>query len=264
MGESAFRYGIPEHIIDPLRDRDLAVLFGEKDLEEFEKLLRSATPDVPVFRFECQLKIRDELRWTRLICQTIWSDDEPAQYRGVIGKAVDIHDDRSKVISLEYQTAHDSLTSLLNANYGKKQIQAKLDLHPKAKFALSVIDVDHFKGINDTRGHLFGNEVLCFVAEKLRQSVRSGDLVIRFGGDEIMLFQEYHDDVEPIVARIFNRLNDTYGDYRISVSMGIATTETVDRTYSALFHAADQALYAVKQAGRGQYRFYDSDLKSIP
>lgn len=263
LGESASRYGIPEHILDPFRDPNLTELFGEEDIRGFERALRTATPDAPIFRYECRLKIKGDLRWTRLICQTIWSDDEVPQYRGVIGKATDIHDDRSKTLSLEYRAAHDPLTSLLNADYGRNQIQAKIDLHPRGKFALSIIDVDHFKHINDSRGHLFGNQVLCFVAEKLRQSVRSGDIIARFGGDEIMLFQEYHEGIEAIVERIFESLNTSYKDYQVSVSMGVATTELVERNYSALFHAADQALYHVKQNGRKSYQFYHKKMKTI-
>ena len=263
LGESANRYGIPEIIFDPLRDENILRLFGKDDLAGFERALRTTSADAPIFRYECRLKIRGELRWTRLICQSIWSDDEPAQYRGVIGKVMDIHDDRSKVISLEYRAAHDALTSLLNADYGRNQIQAKMDLHPNGKFAMSIIDVDDFKNVNDSRGHLFGNEVLCFVADKLRQTVRSGDIVARFGGDEILLFQEYYDDIQPISERIFKSLITEYGDYNISVSMGVATTEMVDRNYSALFQAADLALYAVKQERKGAFRFYDPSLTSL-
>ena len=264
LGESATRYGIPEHIIDPLRDPHLLELFGEDDLRGFERALRETTPEMPIFRYECRLRIKDELRWTRLICQTIWTDDVPAQYRGVIGKAMDIHDDRSKVISLEYRASHDALTSLLNADCGKDQIQAKMDLHPNGKFAMSVIDLDYFKKINDTKGHLFGNHVLSFVAEKLRQSVRAGDIIARFGGDELLLFQEYQDNIEAIIERIFSNLTTEYEGYPISISMGVATTETVERSYSALFRAADQALYAVKKEGRGKYRFYNEQMETIP
>lgn len=263
LGESASRFGVPEITFDPLRDARFQELFGEADLKKFESVLRAITPDNPIFRYECCLNVKGAPRWTRLVCQVIFSDDEPPQYRGLIGKAMDIHDDHSKVASLEYRAAHDALTSLFNADYGKSQIQAKLDQKPNAKFALSVIDLDHFKGINDTRGHLFGNQVLCFVAERLRQSVRTGDVVARFGGDEILLFQEYQDQIEPIIERIFQNLSATYDGYPVSVSMGVATTETVERSYSALFHAADQALYAVKNEGRGQYRIYDETVSSI-
>lgn len=263
LGESASKFGVPEHTFDPLRDKHFLQLFGEEELQAFEKKLRETTPKNPIFRHECMLNIHGDPRWTRMVCQVIFSDDEPPQYRGLIGKAMDIHDERSKVISLEYRAAHDALTSLFNADYGKNQVQKLMDQHPNAKFALSVIDLDNFKGINDTRGHLFGNQILCFVAERLRQSVRSGDVIARFGGDEIILFQQYQDEIEPIAARIFASLTGNYEDYQVSVSMGVATTEMVGRNYADLFHAADQALYAVKQEGRGNYRFFDPSLQSI-
>ena len=263
LGESAAKFGVPEYTFDPLRDKHFLDLFGEDDLRGFEKVLRSTTPENPIFRYECKFNIKGELRWTRLICQVIFSDDSPPQYRGLIGKAMDIHDDRNRVVSLEYRAAHDALTSLLNADYGRNQIQKQMDQNPNAKFALSIIDIDHFKGINDTKGHLFGNQILCYVAERLRQSVRAGDVIARFGGDEILLFQQYQDNIEPIAQRIFENLSGEYEGYCVSASMGIATTETVERSYSALFHAADQALYAVKQEGRGNFRFYDETVRSI-
>ena len=263
LGESAARYGVPEFTFDPLRDRHFLELFGEKELRGFESILRSTTPENPIFRYECCLNVRGEQRWTRMVCQVIFSDDEVPQYRGLIGKAVDIHEERSKLLSMEYRAAHDALTSLFNADYGRNQIQQQMDLNPNGKFALSLIDLDNFKQINDSRGHLFGNRVLCFVAECLRQSVRSGDVIARFGGDEILLFQQYQDNIEPITRRIFHSLTGNCEDYQVSVSMGIATTENVEHNYSALFHAADQALYAVKRSRRGQFKFYDETIPPI-
>ncbi|MBR3705251.1 MAG: diguanylate cyclase, partial [Oscillospiraceae bacterium] len=263
LGESASRFGVPEVTFDPLRDPHFIELFGATEFRNFEAVLRSVTPENPIFRYECGLNVRGKTRWTRLVCQVIFSEDEVPQYRGLIGKAMDIHEERSKVLTLEYRAAHDALTSLLNADYGRSQIQSILDSDPDGKYILSVIDLDHFKNLNDSRGHLFGNQVLCFVAEQLRQSVNTGDVIARFGGDEIILFQRYEVEAEPVVKRVFSNLTTTYDDYSVSVSMGVATTEMVDRNYSALFHAADQALYAVKQEGRGKYRLYDRSITSI-
>lgn len=263
LGESASRFGVPEVTFDPLRDPHFIELFGVEEFRRFEELLRSVTPENPIFRYECGLNVRGKTRWTRLICQVIFSEDSVPQYRGLIGKAIDIHEERSKVLSLEYRAAHDALTSLFNADYGRSQIQLLLDADPQSKYALSVIDLDHFKSLNDSRGHLFGNKVLSFLAERLRESVNTGDVIVRFGGDELILFQRYEEDAESVVKRVFSNITTTYDDYAISVSMGIATTEMVERNYSALFHAADQALYAVKQDGRGNYRLYDDSIRSI-
>ena len=110
---------------------------------------------------------------------------------------------------------------------------------------------------------MFGDEVLKHMAEKLRQSVRGSDIAARVGGDEFLLFVRYEDDVEPIISRIFHALIGQYKEFTISISMGIARTDKVGTEYTALFRAADQALYSVKRSGRGQYRFYDPSMKQM-
>ena len=101
------------------------------------------------------------------------------------------------------------------------------------------------------------------VAEKLRQSIRGGDIAARVGGDEFLIFLEYKGDLDLVVSRIFESLCGTYEDFTISVSMGIAPTATAGCDYDMLFHSADQALYTVKRGGRGQYRFYDESMKQM-
>ena len=124
------------------------------------------------------------------------------------------------------------------------------------RFALAIIDLDYFKSANDNYGHIFGDHVLLHMAEQLRKSIRGGDIAARVGGDEFLLFLEYKDEPDTAIRRIFHSLIGRYGDFQISVSMGVVCTETSGTDYEALFHAADQALYAVKRSGRGQYRFY--------
>ena len=97
----------------------------------------------------------------------------------------------------------------------------------------------------------------------MRQSIRGGDIAARVGGDEFLVFLEHKGDVNRVVSRIFDSLCGTYGDFTISVSMGIAQTAVAGCDYDTLFHAADQALYTVKRGGRGQYRFYDESMKQM-
>ena len=78
-----------------------------------------------------------------------------------------------------------------------------------------------------------------------------------------LLFLEYKDEPDTAIRRIFHSLIGRYGDFQISVSMGVVCTETSGTDYEALFHAADQALYAVKRSGRGQYRFYDNTMQEM-
>ena len=125
-----------------------------------------------------------------------------------------------------------------------------------------IFDLDHFKNANDTYGHIFGDEVLKFLADKLRESIRGNDIAARVGGDEFLMFLEYRGELEPIISRIYHTISgSTYGEFPISLSMGIARTELVGTDYETMFHAADQALYRVKRSGRGRYEYYDGSIE---
>ena len=149
----------------------------------------------------------------------------------------------------------------LNHAYAKKRILERLQNRPSASYALVIFDLDHFKQANDTFGHSFGDSVLIYVAEQLRQSIRGGDIAARAGGDEFLIFLEYKDDVESIISRIFSSLCGQLGSFQISLSMGVALSSQLSCDYDTLFHAADQALYHVKRSERGHYCFYRDDMK---
>ncbi|MDE7036225.1 MAG: diguanylate cyclase, partial [Eubacteriales bacterium] len=255
----AKRLGVSELIMNPADDASILRLLGRKVWDSVVSLLRSTTPEEPVIQYDFKLRIDGELRWHRVIARAMWSADEPREYQGAIGKAIDIHDSRMRLEDLERAATHDAMTGLLNRASAKKLIADYLD-DEKHHYALVIVDLDYFKTANDTYGHMFGDQVLKHMAEKLRQSVRGTDLAARIGGDEFLIFIRYQDDVQPIIARIFGALVGRYADFTISVSMGVSTTESVGRDYGELFRSADQALYSVKRSGRGQYRFYDESM----
>lgn len=259
----AEKLGLGETVMDPLRSGSVLALMDQEWIQGLSNALHSTCPDQPVVTYDCQLNLGGEKRWFRIVARATWSADEPARYIGAIGKAVDIHDSRMKLHALEQMASHDTLTGLLNHAYAKKRILERIESRPTASYALAIFDLDHFKSANDTYGHSFGDRVLIHVAEKLRQSIRGGDIAARAGGDEFLIFLEHKGDAEPVVSRIFESLCGTYEDFTISVSMGIASTATAGYDYDALFHAADQALYTVKRGGRGQYRFYDESMKQM-
>ena len=131
------------------------------------------------------------------------------------------------------------------------------------KYALVIFDLDHFKSANDKFGHSFGDRVLIHVAKKLHQSIRSGDIAARVGGDEFLIFLEYKGDLETVIQRIFSGFAGNYENFPISLSMGVAQAEVIGTDYDVLFHAADQALYSVKRSGRGRYCFYDDSMDQM-
>ena len=163
--------------------------------------------------------------------------------------------------NLKRQASHDILTGLLNHTYAKEQIQTKINCNPNGAYILAIIDIDQFKAVNDSYGHMFGDQVLKHMAEKLRQNTCHEDIIARVGGDEFLLFLECKTDAEQVVSRIFNAITEHYKGVLLSISIGISRTNMVGGDeYDKLFHAADQALYAAKRAGRRQYRFYDDSI----
>ena len=253
--------GLDEIIMDPLRQPDAQSIIDPADLHGLADILRTTSPDLPVITYDCKLNYRGQWRWTQIVARAIWSSDEPPRYTGAIGKAVDIHDSKMRLSALERLASHDALTGLLNHAYAKKRILERIESRPGASYALVIFDLDHFKSANDTYGHSFGDQVLVHLAEKLRQSIRGGDIAARVGGDEFLIFLEYKDEVETVISRIFQSLCGQFEQFPLSISMGVALTDAVSGGYDALFHAADAALYTVKRGGRGQYRFYDGSMR---
>ena len=259
----AEKLGLPETIMDPLHSEAVLALADPEWIQGLSTALHSTCPDQPVVTYDCPLNLCGEQRWYRIISRATWSVDEPARYTGAIGKAIDIHDSRMQLRALEQLASHDALTGLLNHASAKKRILERIESRPSASYALAIFDLDHFKSANDTYGHSFGDHVLIHVAEKLRQSIRGGDIAARVGGDEFLVFLEYKGDLDPMVSRIFESLCGRYEDFPISLSMGVAQTAAAGCDYDTLFHAADQALYTVKRGGRGQYLFYDDSMKQM-
>ena len=175
-----------------------------------------------------------------------------------------LSEERIEMLQLKFKALHDSLTELYNHDYARERITNRLcEASADKKFALIILDLDFFKSANDNYVHAFGDSVLKYLADLLRQSVRQEDVIARVGGDEFLIFLEYTDQPEPLVARVFHALSESYGNFRLSISMGIACNESGNRDYDKLFHRADQALYAAKREGRNRYRFYDDSMRSI-
>ena len=260
----ANRLGLKETVMEPHGSDKVRDILSDGDMEGLAHALRNTTPAQPVIRYECKITLNGEERWCRIIARATWNAEEPPQYTGAIGKAVDIHDSQMKLAALERMATHDPLTGLLNHVSAKKRIEERVEGRPDGQFALAIFDLDYFKNANNTFGHIFGDEVLKFLADKLRESIRGADIAARVGGDEFLLFLEYRGELDPIISRIYHTISDSaYEQFPISLSMGIARTEVVGTDYETMFHAADQALYRVKRSGRGRYDYYDESMRDM-
>lgn len=253
--------GIDELILHPLKNKQLTQIIDIRDLREIQSSLRNATPAAPIVSGIYMMRVRGEERWCKLVARTLWSNEEKAVYSGSIGKVTDVHEERIEMDKLKQAAARDVLTSLYNHANARKIICAMLSSNPDSKYGLILFDLDFFKNANDQHGHLFGDEVLKFVAKKILQNIRNDDVAARVGGDEFLIFTEYKTEFDEVVSRIFEALADDYYGFRISVSMGVAIYPEDGSTYENLFQCADQALYSSKRSGKNQYRFYDRSME---
>ncbi len=105
----ASRLGVDEIIMNPMQNQTLIDTVGYSNLQALYECFRSSSPDEPVIQFDCQIKINGKLRWHHIIARTSWSSDNPAQYRGAIGKIVDTHHDHMSMMNLKHMTSHDSI-----------------------------------------------------------------------------------------------------------------------------------------------------------
>lgn len=159
----------------------------------------------------------------------------------------------------------DMLTGLLNRRAITERALAELERCERAGSSLSValVDVDHFKRVNDTHGHMIGDRVLRAVADALTSNVRPYDHVGRWGGEEFLLvLPEVDGDAGTALAdRVRARLAATdmgLGPGSVTVSMGVAGTAPGQHLdLDALLSRADQALYAAKDAGRNRVHLFD-------
>lgn len=263
-GWGAKKLTLDETVLNPWQNEKVISVFGSDTHSVIAKMLRATTPEHPVVTYECQLWCSGELRWHRFIARAIWSDDDTPVYTGSIGKFMDIHDSYIEMKNLKMQASHDILTGLLNHAYAKGKIRERIAGNPDKEYFLAIFDLDRFKSANDSYGHMFGDQVLKHVAEKLIQNTRQEDVVARVGGDEFLFFIEDKNDAEQVFRRILDAITGCYKGFSLSASMGIACTKTVGREYGALFHAADQALYYNKQKGnRGQFCFFNDSMHDM-
>ncbi|HAA06310.1 MAG TPA: GGDEF domain-containing protein [Acinetobacter schindleri] len=150
----------------------------------------------------------------------------------------------------------DPLTGLAN-RFALEEYTRFLESHPSqfSQTCLMIIDIDHFKQVNDQYGHIIGDEVIQFVAQCLKDNVRTSDLLVRYGGDEFLVLIENidFDNARKIADKIRSEVEDAYilsenGDQiQVSVSVGVAIGA---QSWISLFTKADKALFVAKGQGR--------------
>ncbi len=254
--------GVDELVMHPFEDEKMAEILNVEKMHEIRRKVRATNYTNPVVGGVYRLHVNGEDRWHRMTVRAMWEGtEEKMHYTGAIGKFANVDEDYKRMDSLEKEASHDTLTGLFNHMNARKLIEAVLAERRDHTYSLILFDLDHFKDANDQYGHLFGDNVLKHVAQKLTDNLRREDIVARVGGDEFMIFLEHGGNFEAQVKRIFQVVDGEYENFQISVSMGVSLAPKDGEDYETLFHAADQALYVSKRGGRNQYRFYDNSMK---
>ena len=263
--EGAVQLGLPEIVINLKEDELFQQIMKAEDYRDLRNKLRSATPNNPTVIENYCLCVKGHWRWYRIIARPLWLGNNTNAITGAIGKCTDIHDEITELELLK-KTAHiDDLTGLYRRNFALNKIKKLLEIESSSdkKYALMLFDLDFFKNANDYYGHMFGDQVLRETARKVKNTVRTSDIVARIGGDEFLIFLEYKEDIASVAGRIFESIEGMYQDFYICASMGVALSPVHATEYEVLFHYADQALYAAKQKGRNCYCIYDGCMDSF-
>jgi len=171
--------------------------------------------------------------------------------------------------ALHYQAYHDVLTGLPNRLLFKDRLAQSISrgkLHPK-KIAILFMDIDNFKDINDSLGHLYGDETLKIIAKRLKKLISESDTVSRFGGDEfVILIDDIHNNMHviDIIQKIEKSMEEVIvldeSSVRISLSIGISIYPRDGVTSNELLKHSDIAMYRAKDAGRSRYEFYEKEM----
>ncbi|HYN19598.1 MAG TPA: EAL domain-containing protein [Thermoanaerobaculia bacterium] len=180
----------------------------------------------------------------------------------------DVSDKRLLALQLAHQATHDDLTGLLNRQAFDGHLQRALEeaRSSRSTHALCYLDLDQFKLVNDTCGHLAGDELLGRVTALLQDTVREIDLVARLGGDEfaVLMPRRTLEEAEQQVAafhRALQAFRFTWREKTFSVGASIGLVSITDefRTVAHLLSAADHACYVAKEKGRNRIQIYQED-----
>jgi diguanylate cyclase (GGDEF)-like protein len=177
---------------------------------------------------------------------------------GAIGRLVDIQ--TQQLVDLRAQAALDGLTGVCNRRTFEQYlpVAVKQALEHAERMSLVVLDVDHFKAVNDTYGHPAGDIVLRHIARQLTAGLRSDDVVFRLGGEEFALM--LHGAPEPVASDVVERLRLSVaenpidagcGPMAVTLSAGIAHLGPAE-SHNRLYQRADDAMYLAKRGGRNR------------
>jgi len=255
--------GYSEHELSP-RPGEWIDRVHPDDLADVQAQLEGTRADGRPFQIEHRLLHRDgAYRW--MLARGLGTTDGDGCVR-VVGSHSDVTTRKQAELDLVHDSLHDSLTGLPNRVLFLERLERVLQRalrDGQPTYATMYVDLDRFKGVNDSLGHLAGDELLKRFAQVLERTVRPGDTAARLGGDEFaVLLEDVSGEAEAaeIAGQILAELREPFVldglDIQASASVGIAMGNIGEESTSEILRQADAALYQAKRDGRGRYQVF--------
>lgn len=263
-----YGYDNPAEMILAFHDIGRQLYVDAKRREVFKEIMAERGA---VQGFEAQVRRRDG--------EVIWISENARAVRAVDGSFLyyegtvqDITERKQYQEQLEHQASHDQLTGLPNRNLLNDRLQQSIHTAQRYSYyaAVAFIDLDNFKYINDSLGHLVGDKLLIEVSTRLKSCLRTSDTVARYGGDEFVLLLNNHYSIGTIV-KVLERVLDEIGmplqiadqELFITCSIGVSLFPSDGDDAQSLLRNADAAMYLAKEKGRNNFQFYTKGLNVI-
>lgn len=240
-------------------------LMSQDDAEKYKRDMNGLLKNKNGYSAEYQLKTKSgAVIWVslRAVCIT----DRLGEPLRVIGVMTDIDNEKKLELQLSERASYDFLSQLYNRNTFIRNLTSEIERRGTKRVAVSFIDVDDFKFINDRYGHTIGDEVIRFVADTIRTKVDDrGGFAGRFGGDEFVLYFTNQDDIANIENISMDIINELYEGYTtadgamhidVKASIGVAFCPEHTEDVNELLSFADTAMYFVKKNGKTNYHIY--------
>ena len=240
-------------------------LMSQDDAEKYKRDMNGLLKNKSGYSAEYQLKTKSgAVIWVslRAVCIT----DRLGEPLRVIGVMTDIDNEKKLELQLSERASYDFLSQLYNRNTFSRNPTSEIERRGTKRVAVSFIDVDDFKFINDRYGHTIGDEVIRFVADTIRTKVDDrGGFAGRFGGDEFVLCFTNQDDIANIENISMDIINELYEGYTtadgamhidVKASIGVAFCPEHTEDVNELLSFADTAMYFVKKNGKTNYHIY--------
>ena len=240
-------------------------LMSQDDAEKYKRDMNGLLKNKSGYSAEYQLKTKSgAVIWVSLcaVCIT----DRLGEPLRVIGVMTDIDNEKKLELQLSERASYDFLSQLYNRNTFIRNLTSEIERRGTKRVAVSFIDVDDFKFINDRYGHTIGDEVIRFVADTIRTKVDDrGGFAGRFGGDEFVLCFTNQDDIANIENISMDIINELYEGYTtadgamhidVKASIGVAFCPEHTEDVNELLSFADTAMYFVKKNGKTNYHIY--------